>query len=370
MGKTETELNSRESSREIKADIERTRAEMDRTVDELTEQLNPRHVLNDMLARFKSGDGSSQLKSGAKTAGKWFIRGVGRHPLPSAVIGAGVAWLIVDLRARRTPSRETELFEKDAKSGVLTMSSEPGFEKSTSPGLRDEMGSGYEFEGCDFSEPSAGMTGESRVEKGKAKISQAAAQVKAKAAQAAGKASHWSKEKIESMRRSGRESGETISHKSQAVRDDMKHRLVQVKSGMERGFERATEVVDEYPLIVGISAMALGLLVGLTVPATRREKRIVGPKASRWRAQAEHLMERGKQVARSAADAIKSEAERQGLTAAGMKESLSQVARSAGETADEEGLTPEGIIDRVEMVAEEATETVKDEFRKEEKRGF
>lgn len=389
MDKTEAQLSKyREpDSREIKAEIEQTRSEMDRTVDELTEQLRPRHILDSVLDRFKSGDGGNYLRSSARTAavstGKWLVHEIGRHPLPAALIGAGVTWLIMeetggsekigdkisDSLAKRRAAKESiarrrSLYqEPEAISGEQLMVNEPGFEKTTSPGLRNEMD--VEF-GCPTDLPGE-STG--RIEDVKGRVSDAASRAKAKMSETAGKVSDWSKEKMHRLGQKREEARGRLSESGERLRYEMRDRMERVKSRASMSRDRASEIVDEYPLIVGISAMAVGLLVGLSIPSSRRERRILGEKASHLREQvretAEHVVERGKE----AIEAAKREAERQGLTGQGIKESIKEVARSAGAAAEQEGLTAEGVANKVESVAEEATETMKKE-RKNKPQGF
>src|SRR5690606_17572664 len=95
------------NSREIEQDIERTRQEMDETLDEISERLNPRHLLDEVLDMFRSEgtnrgrqyaarQAKSAGKKAARVAGKQMARTVKEHPLPSMLIAAGVAWMLYD----------------------------------------------------------------------------------------------------------------------------------------------------------------------------------------------------------------------------------------------------------------------------------
>src|SRR5690606_21619348 len=55
-----------------------------------------------------AGDGAANLAgSAARSAGTGIARQVARHPLPSAVIGAGIAWLIAEqARGGSKPKRD------------------------------------------------------------------------------------------------------------------------------------------------------------------------------------------------------------------------------------------------------------------------
>lgn len=104
------------SSRQIEQDIERTRSEMDETLEQFRERMKPRHLVDEAIGMFQSyvgsgngngnGNGESDggvgqhLAHGAKDAATHvshaLFETVKCHPLPSLLIGAGAAWLIYE----------------------------------------------------------------------------------------------------------------------------------------------------------------------------------------------------------------------------------------------------------------------------------
>lgn len=85
-------------SREIEHDIERTRHEMDETLDAIGERLNPRHLFDDLLDLFRSGDsaGGADYARQAKQAGRSVARKIKAHPVPALLCAAGAAWLLYE----------------------------------------------------------------------------------------------------------------------------------------------------------------------------------------------------------------------------------------------------------------------------------
>ncbi|HEY7620079.1 MAG TPA: DUF3618 domain-containing protein [Solirubrobacteraceae bacterium] len=79
---------------------------------------------------------------------------------------------------------------------------------------------------------------------------------------------------------------------------------------------RAAGLAQENPLGLAIGAIALGFLAGLLVPGSRVEDEKLGPVADRVKEQAketgQEALERGKQVAQSAADTISEEGQKHG----------------------------------------------------------
>jgi hypothetical protein len=96
---TQPRRSEHRSAREIHDDIRETRDEMDATLEELGERLHPRHLLDDLIDLFRgSGESgrSQQAAHALQRAGRSTARAVREHPLPSLLIGAGVAWWVFD----------------------------------------------------------------------------------------------------------------------------------------------------------------------------------------------------------------------------------------------------------------------------------
>lgn len=78
----------------IEQDLARTRERMDGRLDALQEKMSPTQLLNDAFSYFRGGQGAdfaSDLISRAKA-----------NPLPAALIGAGVVWLIASSSRTQT----------------------------------------------------------------------------------------------------------------------------------------------------------------------------------------------------------------------------------------------------------------------------
>ena len=82
--------------------------------------------------------------------------------------------------------------------------------------------------------------------------------------------------------------------------------------------------MEEYPLAVGIGFAALGALIGVLLPRTRREDELLGEQSDRLikatKEKGEELLERGKVVAQRVAESALDEASQQGLTPEAVRE--------------------------------------------------
>lgn len=80
------------STQEIKEELERTRAEMDSTLNELEERLRPSTLMENVMDSMRTGAISDYAKL--------TVERVKANPLAAALVGFGIGWLVV------SPSRE------------------------------------------------------------------------------------------------------------------------------------------------------------------------------------------------------------------------------------------------------------------------
>ena len=110
-------------SDDIRRDIDRTRSEMDRTIDELGERLRPRNLFDELVASVRgslfassgpacstasgvsSRQMSEQVSDVTSKMGRSLIEAVRENPVPAALMGAGLAWLLFEDKAERAYRR-------------------------------------------------------------------------------------------------------------------------------------------------------------------------------------------------------------------------------------------------------------------------
>jgi hypothetical protein len=114
------------------------------------------------------------------------------------------------------------------------------------------------------------------------------------------------------------------------------------EAGARAAGRSAGEIFEERPLAAGAAAMALGLLAGLALPATRREDELLG--------------ERRDELLESAREAGKDALEQSRMAARGAGERVRESLR-------EQELTPEQLAAKVRRVASDAVSSVQEAER-------
>lgn len=287
------------TSDQIESEIRDTRHRMDATLDELGNRLSPRSLLNSALDWWESPDTGNQGTAAAKQAAISLARQARQHPVPALLIGSGIAWLISESRDGGSHSHP----HSHPHSGHPSNGHDS---QSTLKGARD-----------------AAMDAFSKTEE---KLHHAASAVSSQAHHA-------------------------MDHTKSAARR-ITHEL---KDGYEIGTRRFGRACDEYPLAVGLAMAAMGALVGLALPRSRQEDRLMGESSDRMMGEAKDLAhglaESGMAVGTRVVEAVKEEASQQGLTGENLGAKISelvemgtQVAHKAKDeavhAAEEEGLAP------------------------------
>ena len=397
---------------QIRRDIERTRAEMDRTVDVLQERLKPRHLLDDALDALRGWTASNRSPTAATAnnavdaagqIGQRVVESLRENPMPAALIGAGVAWMLfgggkpsfgrrgmtlADYTPRKWDVAPYGGSYVDARTGqpyTAEYGDEVRAAQAGGPGYAAPSGQ-YAAPGITGFAPSAGGDasgggtggdgGPGMLDKAKQALSGAAESVKdtvAGAAQSArdaasavgGRASNWAGSAREQFGSAREGAGGAMHGYASSTSHGMRHGYDAGRHAVERG-------IEEYPLAMGAAAMAIGVLSGLLLPATRAENRMMGERADQLKETVKHageaVVETGKQVATAAAAAAMDEAGNQDVAAGSLAEKVRHVARdvkaAAAESAEREGLDPDSLAQKGRQIADRARDAARDEAQR------
>jgi hypothetical protein len=311
-----TRPNGGGRSHQIEADIDRTRAAMDRTVDAIAGKLTPQQLMMEALGVFK--DGSSALATR-------LVQTAREHPVPATIIGIGIGLLLTEsAKSRRTSTTGFDARDRNVGFGGY------GAYAAGEPAVRNE---------------GVGMTeAREKVEEKAAQVKEQAAQVKEQVVAHAVQLKEQVAETTEHVRESADDLKEQVAQGAGRLREQVPVYARQQWHDAQLGFWRT---MDQKPLAIGIAALAAGVATGLTVPSTRKENELMGETRDRLLDQAKGLgrdaVDKGKQVARVAADVARTEVERQGLTPSVIAEKVRAIGREAEEALKSEAdrLVPE-----------------------------
>lgn len=254
------------SPEEIRADITRTRAEMDETVGAIQERLSPEHIKNEVRKRTigRIRRAGQQAGSRAKDFGSTIVDTIRSNPVPAAMVGVGLSWIIMKQRSRGNGGN----------------------------------GSGYAMEGSvrttegefiapseEFGEPYETSAEESRL--------------RSKAKEITGKA----QEKAGQLTTKAREKAGRIGSAAQE------------RARQARGYFQGK--METNLLGVGAIMFALGAIVGLSIPESSKEEELMGEASERLmtkaRGIAQETMQKARGVAEEAGRTAQEAAERHGV---------------------------------------------------------
>lgn len=274
---TKAEVDEVEVTR---VEIERTRAGMSETVDAIQERLSPENLKEQAKDRVKEATVGK-----AQEAGSGIVDTIRQNPLPAALTGIGLGWLLVNARKQGSSSRPPYR-DVTYRDGAYVEDYPPDAYAPAGypPRYEDESGS------------SAGQA----LGNARDRVGESATQAQDKAGELAGRAQD----------RAGEVAGQ--------AQDRVGNLGYQARYQAQRasgGFQR---MLRENPLAVGTVAVGVGAAVGLAVPETSKEHEVMGETrdnlVDKAQEKVQETQQKVQQVAEEAQSAAKGEAENQGLT--------------------------------------------------------
>ena len=274
------------STHEIERDVERTRSDIEDTVEALREKMSLGQIV-DEAGRYLRNSGGSEAMSNLASQAK-------ANPMPLALVGIGLAWL---MSGRGQPSmghHEGYSAYSGDGSSFRDVGSRVG---ETAGSARDAIsGTGRK----------AGEAVSSRLHQASDAASQTYGRVSDKASETYGRMSE---------------------HASETY-DRLSDRAGRAQRSM-------SELVESEPLILAGLGIAIGAAIGAMMPATRTEQRFMGDKLDEWKDEASDMArsewEKTKSVARDAASAAQAEVEKGGKPG----DTAERAAKSASQTAEQ-----------------------------------
>jgi ElaB/YqjD/DUF883 family membrane-anchored ribosome-binding protein len=283
---------------EVRASIERTRADMSETIEELQERLNPTHLKEQLKEQVAEQYEHAKERVRDATIGKVenmverasdavyetrrsIVDTISANPVPSALVGIGLAWLLMNGRSDSARARHRSAqrargewdYSDDVQRRYYAGAAGSGHGYGYGSGRRGESWDGQASGALRGAARSAGDA----VHGGAAQVREAGSHLADRARETASGVVHQAQHAVEYV-------SEQAHHQAQRVE------------------ERFDSAMRESPLAVGAIALAVGTALGLAVPQTRRENQLMGDTR-------DALMDKAQTVAHDAMEQVQEVAE-------------------------------------------------------------
>lgn len=343
--------NDTRSPEEIQRDIERERAGLTDTLDDLQDRFSIEHVARQFSDQFREHGGD---------IGRSVSEAVKRNPVALALTGVGLAWLMMgdksngrdrydidrDRDRRFGRSDYDNRYGEDrhdrdhvGRSGLSSRASSAPQGRTMGPQPGDPSKPYYSGRhGSHQDTPSWARTSDNDQEGMASKVSGAASNAGDKISRAGSTVADTAKDAADAVADTGKSMADgaqnfasTASERAAALRerladgtenltDEARNRVVAARerameahdaaaSYARQGRERAVDIFEEQPLIAGALAVALGAALGAALPRSRMEDQYLGETSDQLMDEAERVFEEEKQklgkVAKAATDEAK-----------------------------------------------------------------
>lgn len=262
--KAKNDAEPEEQVTEIRESIEQTRADMSETIDELQERLSPSHlkeqVKEHVIEQYEQAkhtvreatigkvqDMVERVSDTVYETRRSIADTISANPIPSALVGIGLAWLWVN---RRGDSGSATARYGDRQSARADEEMPRRYGSGGRPRLAQQSGGETWERTTEATRSLASKAGNA--------VSGMAGQVQETASNLAGKAK------------------DTVSGAVDQAQETAAYLADQAQYQARRVEQRFNEALRESPLAVGAVALALGTAVGLAVPQTRKENEWMG----------------------------------------------------------------------------------------------
>lgn len=333
----------------IRREIQRTRAQMGHTIDEIQRRLSPDYLINqtqDALRETAVEKVENMAQMAENKMYNWrtsAIQTVKDNPIPSALVGIGLGWLLL--------SNGNDHDEYEYEYDNLYYGDDP-----RDTGTRYDPG----FYGVQAYGPGAyrsADTGQERLRDARETLGEvandatdwagdAAARAKRSVDNAADSVRDQAGDVADSMRESIHSVADEAEERARMAREQVSQRASRLPREARIQYRRTKrsfwQTMEENPLAVGAAALAVGAVVGMVLPGTEKENELLGSTrdnliddASAMAKQTLHRAQSvAEQTAQVAAKEAKREAQKQNLTLPGQGSSSASGEAEENSTQD------------------------------------
>lgn len=400
-------MTDHRSAREIEKEIERERADLTNTLDDLQERFSLDTIVRQVGDQFREHGGD---------IGRSISRSVKDNPMALALTGVGVAWMIfgqprnqsdnfdrdrgydrfsgdryreVRSGASRTGSRssygdrpyvggETDDRGLDAGRGYGASSSLPDWARDDEEMYGDDGYSSRTY-GSGLSSSSSGSIDETAYAEddgtgggsGSGSMRDRAGKAREAVSSAASSTRQSFADTKDGVAERARQARHRLSEGTERFSDEARARVmaardqaVQARAAAKRyareGSRRAGDLFEEQPLIAGALALAVGAAIGAALPRTKVEDEYLGAHSDRMMDEAERIYHEEKAKLEDVVSAATAEAK----TVAGEMKSEAEKMKADADRSAPGGSAAQSVADKARDSAQRISDAAKDEAEK------
>jgi hypothetical protein len=324
---------SSDDPRVIRENIERTRAQMSETIDRIQYRLDPGRLRSEAEEAVREAtigkveDMAYQAKRKAKRAQRGIINKVKENPVPAALIGLGLGWLMM--------SGSEDEYDYDTYADY-------DYEVYERPSRYVGPRADYSRRYTSSEYPRYSSTGESWRENDWDYQSNDERSRMDEARQRAGEAVESVRDRAQGMTHSAQEQAEHLGDRVQERASRMRERMGdqadylrhQAQWQTQRTKRSFNQAMDNNPLMVGALALAAGALLGLSVPSTHAEDEWMGEQRDRFVGEAKEQVQSKTQETVNKVKSVATEAKEAAKDAAKDVEAGKPIGDAAKEAAN------------------------------------
>lgn len=313
----------------IRAEVEQTRAELAETIDAIQDRLNPKNVVaraadsvrQATVGKVKTMVDSAIGSSGGRGYADDLMDMARQHPVPLAMIGAGVTWLLLrnrgggsyrsgayyDVDAYPTGEYDEgagyEEYRDDGAYTSVTTWETTGASSSAYPALFAAALAGFGWwaaKTMSEQRPYAGYgegRGRSAMRRAKQSVSDAASKTQEAVGEVAEDVQHRASEMADAVQHRAGEMADAVKSRASAMAE--RARYATTRAGM-----RSRQVVNQNPLAMAAVAAAVGVAVGFATPITEAENEYLGEARDSVVGQAQQAASRAMERVQEVADNV------------------------------------------------------------------
>jgi Protein of unknown function (DUF3618) len=325
------------SSVQLEREAEQTRSQLAQTLDELRRRITPAQLVDQAVDYAKDSGGGQFARNLSRQAIS--------NPLPVALIGAGMAWLMLSSDRQPSTSGATSVDRAGENPGTDAAAEEREASRQTSEQIKgfgqeaSQRASGWLSDAWDRLTDTRERFRD-KAEATRSLAEEASQSVRARASDAAASISDRAASAYETAKSGASENYGRISDQAQQARSSTIEAALRFGQSTAGATRDLLQFCKTQPLLLAGLGMALGAIIGALIPPTEAEDRLMGKTS-------DHVKDRASNIANEQIERTKSVADR------GLNEAEAQLKSGDTVVPAETSLVPDAEHSSTDEAAEQ-----------------